>query len=126
MKSAKNDSGQRQLRVGEAIRHSLSDILRRGHFRDPDLQRANVSITEVRISPDLKNATAYVMPLAADPETTKICIKALNRAAPFIRGALAKTVELRVVPAVKFEADTSLDYAKHIDVLLKQHVQPDE
>jgi ribosome-binding factor A len=122
---AKNDdkgAGQRQLRVGEAIRHALSDIMRRGHFRDPDLRRANVSITEVRVSPDLKNATAYVMPLAADPEQTTICVTALNRAAPFIRGELAKVVELRTAPAVKFEADTSLDYARHIDVLLKQHV----
>ena len=122
MKSQKPDAGQRQLRVGESLRHSLTDILRRSHFRDPDLQGVNVSIMEVRVSPDLKNATAYILPLAADATVTRKTVKALNRAAGFMRTELAKEVELRVTPSLKFEADTSLDYARHIDSLLQQHV----
>ena len=122
MKPARSDTGQRQLRVGESLRHTLTDILRRSHFRDPDLQSVNVSIMEVRISPDLKNATAYILPLAAHADATRKTVKALNRASGFMRSELAKEVELRVTPSLTFEADTSLDYARRIDNLLQQHV----
>ncbi len=116
------DASQRQLRVGEAIRHALADIVRRGHFRDPDLRDLNVTITEVRIGPDLKNATAFVMKLAADRESTEKTVAALNRASAWFRGEVAREVKLRAAPGLKFEADTSLDYASHIDGLLKEHV----
>jgi ribosome-binding factor A len=125
-KHADKTASQRQLRVGESLRHTLTDIMRRSHFRDPDLQDVNVSIMEVRVSPDLKQATAYILPLAADAESTRKTVAALNRASGYMRSELAKEVELRVTPALKFEADTSLDYAKRIDELLKVHVPGDE
>ncbi len=121
-KTNAGEKSQRQLRVGEQIRHVLADILRRSHFRDPDLQALNVSVTEVRISPDLKNATAYIIPLAGDRSAMDKTVVALNRAAPFLRGELAREIELRATPALKFAADTSLDYAQHIDALLKVHM----
>lgn len=106
---------QRQLRVGEEIRHALADILRRGELRDPALLDVNVTVTEVRISPDLKNATAFVMPLGGgNPEV----IAALNRASPFLRSQVAREVRLQHVPRLGFEADTSFDYATKIDRLL--------
>ena len=113
---------QRRLRVGESLRHTLVELLQRSHFRDPDLQSVNVSVLEVRVSPDLKNATAYILPLAADAKGTEKTVAALNRAAGFLRSEMAKVVELRTTPSLKFEADTSLDYAQHIDGLLKRHV----
>ena len=122
---AAGEKSQRQLRVGEQIRHGLAEILLRGTFRDPDLQSLNVSVTEVRISPDLKNATAYIIPLGGDADLTEKTVKALNRAAPFLRGELAREIELRSTPALKFTADTSLDYAQHIDELLKEHGAPE-
>lgn len=107
---------QRQLRVGEEIRHELSALLRRGDFRDPDLLNLNVTVTEVRISPDLKAATAFITPLGGGKLGT--ALSALRRAAPFLRGQLAKTLTLRFAPTLSFEADTSFDYASHIDEIL--------
>lgn len=106
---------QRQLRVGEEIRHALADILRRGDFRDPGLQDVNVTVTEVRVSPDLKNATAFVMPLGGGhPEV----IAALNHAAPFFRAQIAHAVRLQHAPRIGFQEDTSFAYADRIDRLL--------
>ena len=106
---------QRQLRVGEELRHALSDILRRGELRDPALMDVNVTVTEVRISPDLKNATAFIMPLGGGhPEV----IAALNKASAFLRSQVAKEVRLQHVPRLGFAADTSFDYATKIDRLL--------
>ncbi len=109
---------QRQLRVGEALRHALSSILDRGRLRDPVLRNVSITVTEVRASPDLKNATAFVMPLgggAADE-----IVEALGRAAPYIRGIVAKEVELRHVPRVRFEVDRSFGQTDHIDALLRR------
>ena len=122
VKKADNGPTQRQLRVGEAIRHALVEIMRQAHFRDPDLQGELPTIGEVKCSPDLRNATAYVIPFGSD-DVAKL-VKALNRAAPYLRGELAKEVTLRNAPAIKFMADTSLDYASRIDTLLKQHTPP--
>ncbi len=108
---------QRQLRVGEEIRHTLADIFRRGDFRDPDLQDLNVTVSEVRISPDLKNATAFIMPLGGGhPEV----VAALNRASPFLRGQIAKALRLQFAPRIGFQLDTSFDYADKIDRLLHE------
>lgn len=109
---------QRQLRVGEQLRHVISEVLQRGHFRDPDLAQAHkVTVTEVRIGADLKNATAFVSPLAGlDPEPI---LAALNRAAGYIRSEMGRRLEMKFTPHVKFEADTSLDYADKIETLLK-------
>jgi ribosome-binding factor A len=109
---------QRQLRVGEAVRHALVRILERAHFRDPDLVDVSVTVTEVRVSPDLHNATAFVLPLGGTNQPTVIA--ALKRAVPYLRGQLAREVDLRTVPNLMIEPDTSFDYATHIDTLLRQ------
>lgn len=107
---------QRQLRVGEELRHVLAEILGRGDVRDPDLSDVTITVTEVRISPDLRNATAFVVPLGGvEVERT---IAALRRAAPYLRSRIARAVQLRLVPTLSFEADTSFDYAGRIDRIL--------
>lgn len=109
---------QRQLRVGEELRHVLADVLRRGDFRDPELQKLNVTVTEVRVSPDLRNATAFVTPLGG--ENPAEAVVALRRAAAYFRTMIARAVKLRCAPMVSFEADTSFDYASHIDSVLRR------
>lgn len=116
------DSGagrsQRQLRVGEELRHVLSDVLRNAHFRDPDLVDLVVTVTEVRVSPDLKAATAFVMPLAGK-DAPKI-IAGLNRATAYIRTEAVKQIDLRVAPQFSFKLDHSFDEATRINRLLQQ------
>ena len=107
---------QRQLRVAEEIRHLLAAIFTRGEFRDPALADAQVTVTEVRISPDLRNATAFVARLGRSDVTD--LLPALIRAAPYLRGELAKAMRLRVAPQLSFQADTALEYAMHVDALL--------
>lgn len=108
---------QRQLRVGEAIRHELSSILMRGDFRDPELRDLNVTVTEVRVSPDLRNASAFIAPLAG--EKVPEALAGLRRAAPFLRSAVGKSLHLRHVPALRFEHDDSFDQASRIETLLR-------
>ncbi len=108
---------QRQLRVGEELRHALVAILRDGHARDPDLRDVNVTVTEVRASPDLKHATAYVTPFGGGRESDVVA--ALNRASAFFRGQLAHTVQLRHMPRISFALDTSFGYAERIEGLLQ-------
>ena len=116
---AKNKQpSQRQLRVGEALRHALSDVLERGNLRDPAFRNISITVTEVRASPDLKNATAFVMPLGG--EAADAIVEALGRAAPFLRSAIAKQVELRHVPRLQFKVDRSFGQADHIAALLRQ------
>jgi ribosome-binding factor A len=109
---------QRQLKVGEAVRHALVRILERAHFRDPDLLDVSVTVSEVRISPDLHSATAFVLPLGGTNKETVIA--ALRRAVPYLRSQLAHEIEMRTVPNLSIEADTSFDYATHIDSLLRR------
>ncbi|MBP2229763.1 ribosome-binding factor A [Azospirillum agricola] len=107
---------QRQLRVGEELRHALADLFRRGDFHDPELSGLNITVTEVRISPDLSNATVFFTTLGGgrmDEAHT-----ALRRAAAFLRGQVARMVNLRHAPTLTFEGDTSFDYAQHIDTIL--------
>ncbi len=109
---------QRQLRVGEAIRHALAETFQRGDFHWPEgLSPASMTVSEVRVSPDLRNATAFVMPLGGIkiPET----VKALNDAVGFFRHSIAKEVRLRFVPNLTFAADTSYDYATKIETILQ-------
>ncbi len=108
---------QRQLRVGEEVRHALSQVLGESLLRDPDLADAASTVTEVRISPDLKNATAFVMPLGGADLEAKVA--ALRRAAPFLRGEVARRVKLRFAPRLVFEPDRSFDAAGRIDSLLR-------
>jgi ribosome-binding factor A len=111
---------QRQLRVGEEIRHALAVVFERGDIRDPALQGVLITITEVRISPDLKNATAFVIPLGGNRQDALDAVEALNRASPFLRRCIAKSVQLRYAPEVKFSVDTSFEQAKRIDQLLRE------
>jgi ribosome-binding factor A len=119
-KSDQNGSGGpslRLLRVGENIRHAISTILMRGDVQDTDLNGASVSVSEVRVSPDLRNATVFVMPLGGDPDT-KIT-KALNRNSAHVRGLMSKMVHMKYMPRLKFLLDESFDEASHIESLLK-------
>lgn len=108
---------QRQLRVGEEIRHALARILERGEIHDPDLAGRAITVTEVRVSPDLRNATAFVTPFGGGD--AKPLIAALKRARTFLRHELAGAINLRYAPELFFEADTSLDQASRIDALLR-------
>jgi ribosome-binding factor A len=99
------------------LRHALSAILNRGDLRDPDLAGKSVTVTEVRMSPDLRNATVFVQPLGGG-DATKV-IAALGRAEPFLKRQVASEVELRYVPSFSFTPDTSFDQATRIDALLK-------
>jgi ribosome-binding factor A len=107
---------QRQLRVGELVRHKLAEMLSRGEIYDEVLASHVVTITEVRMSPDLRLATAYVMPLGG--KDTKVVIDALNRNAKFIRGEIAHTVDLRSAPEVRFREDETFEEVTRIDRLL--------
>ena len=107
---------QRQLRVAEEIRHVLSGIFGRGEFRDPDLANAHVTITEVRISPDLKRATAFFSRLGRSDADA--LVPALVRATPYLRGQVAKALRLRIAPDLLFRPDLALDYAMKIDALM--------
>jgi ribosome-binding factor A len=106
----------RQLRVGEELRHALIDVLRRGGLRDPLLADAQVTVSEVRMSPDLRAATAFVVPFGGGDAVALVA--ALNRAAPFLRGRIAQSVKLRLVPTLRFSPDRSFETAGRIDSLL--------
>ncbi len=108
---------QRQLRVGEEIRHALAEVFERGGLRDPDLQGRSITVTEVRASPDLKNVTAYVMPLGG--ENVDGVVTALRRASAYLRGEVGRRLRLRSTPSLAFEADRSFEQASHIDALLR-------
>ena len=118
-------ASQRQLRVAEQIRHSLVDMLQREQFRDPVLAEANwITVTAVEIGPDLKHATAFVMPLGG--KNADVLLEALNRAAGFFRSAIAAKMDLRYAPKVSFRLDHSFDEASRIESLLRQdNVQKD-
>jgi ribosome-binding factor A len=117
-RSTAKPPSQRQLRVAEEIRHVLAQVFTRGEIRDPDLAGETITVTEVRISPDLKNATAFVARLGR-PDVDAL-LPALSRAAPFLRTQLAHAMRLRVAPTLSFQPDTSLEYAMHIDELLRR------
>lgn len=109
---------QRQLRVGEEIRRTVHEILTRAHWRDPLLMNASISVTGVRISPDLSVVTLFVKPLAAENELE--IVAALNNAKAYVRGELGHALNhLRIVPQLRFEIDRSFDEASHIDALLR-------
>jgi len=110
--------GQRQLRVGEEIRHLLADLLERGNMRDPDLREASITVTSVDVSPDLRNATAFVMPLGGHDE--KRLMAAMRRAAPWFRARVGERAGLRYAPEIRFELDRTFDEADRIGALLRR------
>ena len=116
--------GQRQLRVGEEIRHALARILARHELRDPELADVNITVTEVRISPDLKSAIAFISPFGGGDGAA--LARACSRAAGYFRGQLAHEVKLRQVPAIRFQADSSFEHARRIDALLQAVKPPGE
>jgi len=98
---------QRQLRVGELIRRTLSDILIRGEIHDPDLNRMSITVGEVRVSPDLRIATAYVLPLGG--QGREEALSALRRNRYELRRAVSKALTLKFSPEIKFEVDETFD-----------------
>ncbi len=107
---------QRQLRAGELVRHALVEILRSESFTDPALADAVVTISEVRVSPDLKQALCFVEPLGGKESVAVIA--ALNRASKFLRLRLGPAIEMKFTPSLKFVHDDSFDTAQHIARLL--------
>ena len=116
--SNKSNNNQRPLRVGEEIRHAISEILLRGEVHSIDLFGASITVSEVRVSPDMKNATVFIMPLAGAQKKEKL--EALRVAAPEIRYLTSKKVKLRYMPKLHFELDNSYDEAERINSLLTQ------
>jgi ribosome-binding factor A len=118
--SPKDDRGhsQRQLRVGEEIRHLLAELLERGNMRDPELREVSITVTSVDVSPDLRNATAFVMPLGG--KDTARLLAALRRAAPWFRARVSEKAGLRSAPDIRFQLDTTFDEAERIDTLLRR------
>jgi ribosome-binding factor A len=111
---------QRQLRAGELVRRALADIIGRGTIQDPDLIDKAVTISEVRVSPDMRHATCYVAPLGGSltGEDSDRLVAALTRVKSFLRGQLAKEVTFKYLPDLAFAADTSFDKAEAVDRLL--------
>jgi ribosome-binding factor A len=108
---------QRQLRVGEAVRHAVADILAHGTVHDQDLEGHIVTVPEVRMSPDLKLATIYVMPLGG--REIDLVIAALQRNKKFLRGEVARRVNLKFAPDLRFRVDDRFDEAERIEKLLR-------
>ena len=108
---------QRQLRVGEIVRHAIADILSQGSVHDPDLEGHIITVPEVRMSPDLKLATVYVMPLGG--RDTAVVLAALERNKKFLRGEVARRVNLKFAPDVRFRVDERFDEAERIEKLLR-------
>jgi ribosome-binding factor A len=116
-KSSAPGGSQRQLRVGETVRHAVAEILAHGDVHDPDLEGHIITVPEVRMSPDLKLATVYVMPLGG--QDTEIVIAALNRNKKFLRGEVAHRVNLKFSPDLRFRVDDRFDEAERIEKLLR-------
>ena len=108
---------QRQLRAGELVRHALAEVLARGEVHDPVIQGHMITVPEVRMSPDLRQATAYVMPLGGRDE--KEVVAALERNKKFLRGEVARRVNLKFAPEIRFRLDERFDEAERIEKLLR-------
>ena len=110
---------QRQLRVGEVIKQALSNIFSRGEAKVPNLETSLITVTEVRMSPDLKNARAYIIPLGG--KGTDEAVNTLTEFSYRIRKVLSKKVDMKFLPKVSFVGDQSFDYAEKIERLIKQN-----
>lgn len=118
VKATTSAPSQRMLRVGEEVRHALTRLIQRGEINEPELERVVLSVTEVRMSPDLKIATAFVTAFGHKDMTP--LIKALARHARFIRGQMARDLrQMKSIPEFRFRPDTSFDNYQKIDELLK-------
>jgi ribosome-binding factor A len=108
---------QRQLRVGELIRHELADMLSRGDIHDPVVEAHMITVPEVRMSPDLRLATIYIMPLGGR-EVEKV-LEALERNKKYVRGEISRRVNLKFAPEIRFRLDERFDEAERIERLLR-------
>ena len=115
--SSVHGPSQRQLRVGEMLRHALSEILRRGEIRDGDLSGVSVTVTQVKPSPDMRHATAFVEPLGG--KNAGAVVAALNRHKGFLRGEMGHMIALKFTPELRFVEDTSFAEAEKIEGILK-------
>jgi len=111
---------QRQLRAGELVRHALAEILREEPFHDPDLLNLSLTVTEVRVSPDMRHATVFVEPLGG--LNAKEIVGALNRSSKYIRGVLGRSIELKFTPDLLFMHDQSFDAAQAMNRLFDNPV----
>jgi ribosome-binding factor A len=116
-RDASRTPSQRVLRVGELIRHALADMLTRGEVHDPTLETHMVTVPEVRMTPDLRLATVYVMPLGG--KDVQEVVAALERNKRFLRGEIARRVNLKFAPEIRFRADERFDEAERIEKLLR-------
>ncbi|AKR48008.1 MULTISPECIES: 30S ribosome-binding factor RbfA [Acetobacter] len=114
---APSGPSQRQLRVGEEVRRVLAEIFARTTFRDPDLADVDLTVTEVRLSPDFRHATVFITRLGRSDVAE--LLPALKRVAPWLRTQLAHKIRARTVPELHFQPDTALDTAMHMDTLLR-------
>ena len=110
---------QRQLRVGELIKQSLGQIFLKDEAKVPILETKNITVTEVRMSPDLKNARAYVIPLGG--KDTEKAVNVLTEFSHLIRKALSKKIDMKFLPKVSFVSDESFDYAEKIEKLIQKN-----
>jgi ribosome-binding factor A len=111
------EPSQRQLRVGEQLRHIIAETLLRGHFHDPVLLDAGkITVTEVKVAPDLKNATVFVLSLGG--EDMEHILPALNDAANYFQGEINRKTELKFTPKLKFKIDDSFEKAQRLDSIL--------
>ena len=118
-RNSNNAFSQRQLRVGEMIKQSLGQIFLRDEAKVPTIETRNITVTEVRMSPDLKNARAYVIPLGGkDTENT---VDILTKFSHLIRKALSKKIDTKFLPKVYFVGDKSFDYAEKIEKLIQKN-----
>jgi ribosome-binding factor A len=124
-KTSPSGPSQRQLRVGEQVRHALAEVLQRGEVMDPVLDSLTITVPEVRLTPDLKIATVYIMPLGG--ERGEEAVKALARNVKPIRQALARRMrEMKYLPDLRFRVDDRFDEALRIETLLHDpHVARD-
>ena len=111
------NASQRQLRVGELVRHALADMLTRGEVHDPVLEGHLITVPEVRMSPDLRLATIYVMPLGGKDEQD--VVEALERNKKFLRGEIARRINLKFAPDIRFRFDERFDEAERIEKILR-------
>jgi ribosome-binding factor A len=115
--NTKTGPSQRMLRVGEVVRHALADMLSRGDISDPALAGHVITVPEVRMSADLKHATAYVMPLGG--QDVQAVVTALDNNRKRLRMELARRIDMKFVPELRFRADERFDEAERIDRLLR-------
>jgi ribosome-binding factor A len=115
--SSPDGPSQRQLRVGEMLRHAIADVLRRGDIRDPELSGVSVTVTQVKASTDMRYATVFVEPLGG--KNADVVVKALNRNKGYLRGEMGRQIALKFTPELRFVEDTSFAEAEKIETLLK-------